>query len=95
LPGVRRFSLSESRGTNGSFIEHLVESSERRTSMANDSRPFVAIIGGLWMLKDPAAAEEAKEMAREIGAALAKAGMASLSISPMTSRLNPMWCQAM
>jgi hypothetical protein len=43
--------------------------------MANDSRPFVAIIGGLWMLKEPAVAEEAKEMAREMGAALAKAGM--------------------
>ena len=42
--------------------------------MANDGRPFVAIIGGLWMLKEPDATE-AKKMAREIGAALANAGM--------------------
>ncbi len=43
--------------------------------MANASIPFVAIIGGLWMLENPAAAEEAKKTAREIGAALANAGM--------------------
>ncbi len=43
--------------------------------MAGDSMPFVAIIGGLWMLKDPAVAEEAKKTAEEIGAALANAGM--------------------
>jgi hypothetical protein len=42
--------------------------------MANDEMPFVAIIGGLWMLKEPAATE-AKKMAREIGAALANAAM--------------------
>ena len=42
--------------------------------MANDGRPFVAIIGGLWMLEEPAATE-AKKMARDIGAALANAGM--------------------
>jgi hypothetical protein len=43
--------------------------------MANDNMPFVAIIGGFWMLKDPAVAEETKKRAREIGAALAKEGM--------------------
>lgn len=43
--------------------------------MLNDSKPFVAIIGGFWMLKEPAAAEAAKETAREIGAALANAGL--------------------
>jgi len=37
--------------------------------------PFVAIIGGLWTLKSPALADEAKKTAREIGAALAKAEM--------------------
>jgi hypothetical protein len=42
--------------------------------MANDGRPFVAIIGGLWMLEEPDATK-AKKMAREIGAALANAGM--------------------
>ncbi len=42
--------------------------------MADDKMPFVAIIGGLWMLKEPAATE-ARKMAREIGAALANAGM--------------------
>jgi hypothetical protein len=45
--------------------------------MVNDGMPFVAIIGGFWVLKDkdPALFEEAKETAREIGAALANAGM--------------------
>ena len=45
--------------------------------MVNDSMPFVAIIGGFWELKDkdPALFEEAKEMARDIGAALANADM--------------------
>ncbi len=45
--------------------------------MANDSMPFVAIIGGLWELKklDPAKVDDAKNMAKEIGAALANAGM--------------------
>jgi hypothetical protein len=45
--------------------------------MAKDSMPFVAIIGGLWGLKkqDPTKFDDAKKMAREIGAALAKAGM--------------------
>jgi len=42
--------------------------------MANDRMPFVAIIGGLWMLKEPALTE-AKDMARKIGAALAKEDM--------------------
>lgn len=42
--------------------------------MPTDGMPFVAIIGGLWMLKEPAATE-AKQIAREIGAALANAGM--------------------
>lgn len=45
--------------------------------MANDSMPFVAIIGGFWELKklDPAKVDDAKNMAKEIGAALANAGM--------------------
>src|SRR5437764_12850815 len=44
--------------------------------MAGDGMPFVAIIGGLWTLKDdPARAEEAKRTAKEIGAVLANAGM--------------------
>jgi hypothetical protein len=42
--------------------------------MANDSMPFVAIIGGFWTLA-PTTAEEAKKTARDIGAALANAGM--------------------
>jgi hypothetical protein len=42
--------------------------------MADGGRLFVAIIGGLWKLKEPEATE-AKKMAREIGAALANAGM--------------------
>jgi hypothetical protein len=43
--------------------------------MANDRIPFVAIIGGLWILKDPSLVAEAQNMASEIGAALAKAEM--------------------
>jgi hypothetical protein len=45
--------------------------------MAEDRMPFVAIIGGFWDLKerDPAKFDEAKAMAKEIGEALAKAGM--------------------
>jgi hypothetical protein len=44
--------------------------------MENDSMPFVAIVGGFWILKDdPAVMEEAKETARELGAALANARM--------------------
>ena len=45
--------------------------------MAKDAIPFVAIIGGFWELKErePAKFDNAKKMANEIGAALAKAGM--------------------
>jgi hypothetical protein len=44
--------------------------------MASVGIPFVAVIGGFWMLKDDAAAfDEAKKMASEIGAALANARM--------------------
>jgi hypothetical protein len=43
--------------------------------MAKNNMPFVAIIGGFWMLKDSDAAEEARRIAGEIGAALAKEGM--------------------
>jgi hypothetical protein len=43
--------------------------------MAGDRMPFVAIIGGFWGLDDPAKVDEAKKMAREIGAALAEARM--------------------
>ena len=42
--------------------------------MPNDNMPFVAIIGGFYEL-DPAKADEAKRAARDIGTALAKAGM--------------------
>lgn len=42
--------------------------------MKNDDMPFVAIIGGLWM-EDAATLDSAKQMARDIGAELAKAGM--------------------
>jgi len=38
--------------------------------------PFVAIVGGLWMFKDdPPAFEAAKQLASEVGVALANAGM--------------------
>ena len=45
--------------------------------MPNDSMPFVAIIGGFWDLQklNPSKVDEAKNMAKEIGAALANAGM--------------------
>jgi hypothetical protein len=44
--------------------------------MTNNPMPFVGIIGGFWMLKnDPAQFDEAKKTAREIGAALAAAGL--------------------
>ena len=45
--------------------------------MANENMPFVAIIGGFWELKklSTARVDDAKKMAKEIGAALAKAGM--------------------
>ena len=45
--------------------------------MANDSMPFVAIIGGFWELKklNPAKVYDAKNMAKEIRAELANAGM--------------------
>ena len=49
--------------------------------MVNDCMPYVAIIGGFWTLTDdPAKTAEAKQMAREIGAALT-AGL-NCSISP-------------
>ena len=45
--------------------------------MASESMPFVAIIGGLWKLKklDSGKVDDAKDLAKEIGAALANAGM--------------------
>jgi len=43
--------------------------------MANDTMPFVAVIGGFWAIKDSAVFDDAKTTAREIGGALAKAGM--------------------
>ena len=43
--------------------------------MANDTMPFVAIVGGLWNLNDPAVREDAEKTAGEIGAALATTGM--------------------
>src|SRR5712691_708932 len=42
--------------------------------MANNSMPFVAIIGGIWQLPR-AEADDARKTAKEIGAALATAGM--------------------
>lgn len=42
--------------------------------MAKNSMPFVAIVGGFWEL-DPERAGAAETVARDIGAALAKAGM--------------------
>jgi hypothetical protein len=42
--------------------------------MASDDMPFVAIIGGFYTM-DPGKADEAKKMARQFGAELAKAGM--------------------
>lgn len=44
--------------------------------MSNNTMPFVAIIGGFWEIKNnPTKFEEAKTVAREIGAALAAAHM--------------------
>ena len=43
--------------------------------MVNNNMQFVAIVGGLWILKDPAEVDDAKTMAGAIGAALANAGM--------------------
>ena len=62
--------------------------------MANNSMPFVAIIGGIWKLT-PAEATHARNTAQEIGGPLQPLGWASLSISQMTRRLNLMWFQAM
>jgi hypothetical protein len=53
-------------------ISHQIDRKE--ASMANNTMPFVAIIGGLWEL-DPIKADDAKKKAKEIGAALANAGM--------------------
>jgi hypothetical protein len=57
--------------------------------MANDRMPFVAIIGGLWILKDPALVTEAQNMASEIGAALAKAGMGLVVYFSDVNSLEP------
>jgi len=45
--------------------------------MANESTPFVAVIGGFWDLQrdNPAKVDNAKNMAKELGAALANEGM--------------------
>jgi hypothetical protein len=44
--------------------------------MTTSARPFVGIIGGFWNLKsDPAVFDEAKNLAKEIGASLAAASM--------------------
>lgn len=43
--------------------------------MKNANTSFVAIIGGLWILDNAWEAEEAKKMARELGGALACAGL--------------------
>lgn len=43
--------------------------------MATKRMPFVAIIGGFYHLQDPVAIAEAQATARELGAALAEAGM--------------------
>lgn len=52
--------------------------------------PFVAIIGGLWVLKeDSAAFDEAKKTAAEIGAALANAGMGLVVYFSNVESLEP------
>jgi hypothetical protein len=50
---------------------------EEESTMANQGRSFVAVIGGFWDLQrgDPATVVDAKNMAKEIGAALANEGM--------------------
>ena len=44
--------------------------------MANDERPFVATIGGLWPLDEETAAR-ARETGKALGAELARAGFGS------------------
>lgn len=59
--------------------------------MTTDRMPFVAIIGGFSELtkQDPGKAAEAKKMAREIGGALASAGMGLVVYSSEESSLEP------
>jgi len=59
--------------------------------MAIESMPFVAIIGGFreLMKHDPGQAAEAGKMAREIGAALARAGMGLVVYSSDNQSLEP------
>jgi hypothetical protein len=58
--------------------------------MTADKIQFVAIIGGLWMLKDdPAAFEQSKKMAFEIGRALAHAGLGLVVYFSDSESLEP------
>ena len=59
--------------------------------MTTDSMPFVAIVGGFWELVklDPGKAADAKKTAREIGAALARAGMGLVVYSSDEESLEP------
>jgi len=57
--------------------------------MANDNMPFVAIIGGFWDIDDPALVTDAKDAAREIGEALAKAGMGLVVYYSHQNSLEP------
>lgn len=59
--------------------------------MTNDGMPFVAIIGGFRELamQDPGRAADAKKMAKEIGAALARAGVGLVVYSSDEESLEP------
>ncbi|MFL6208025.1 MAG: hypothetical protein ACJ74W_04205 [Pyrinomonadaceae bacterium] len=56
--------------------------------MANNSMPFVAIIGGIWAL-DAAVVDDAKQTAQDIGAALASAGMGLVVYFSNVESLEP------
>jgi hypothetical protein len=56
--------------------------------MANDTVPFVAIIGGFWQL-DPSKLDDAKRVAKELGIALAKAGFGLVVYHSNDESLEP------
>ncbi|HEY3474836.1 MAG TPA: hypothetical protein VGK56_09520 [Anaerolineales bacterium] len=57
--------------------------------MSDQKMPFVAIIGGFYHLNDPVVIGEAQKMAREIGAALAEAGMGIVVYNSDPHSLEP------
>src|SRR5262245_22534335 len=57
--------------------------------MADQKMPFVAIIGGFYKLSDPKEIARAQQMAGEIGAELAKAGMGLVVYYSDTESLEP------